>query len=56
MQHRMAAASLWLALTGFTGLGAASAGQVAPTIVVKDFMFSPVNLKIKAGTQVIVVE
>jgi plastocyanin len=52
MQHRMAAASLWLALAGFTGLGAASAGEAAHTIVVKDFMFAPVNLKIKAGTQV----
>ena len=54
MQLRMAGATLWFAMAGLgmTAGNAAQAGQPTHTIAIRDFMFSPVNMKIKAGTEV----
>ncbi len=68
MQIRMAGARLWFAVAGLTVAASSAAlaadasatsttgpaSTVAPAhlIVVKDFMFSPVSMKIKAGAQV----
>ena len=59
MQIRMAGAALWFAVAGMS-LAATHAGSAAEpaytdtahTIVVQNFMFSPVSMKVKAGTQI----
>jgi plastocyanin len=57
MQYRTGGGVRWFVIAGLSLAGCSIARAAPPpapahTIAIKDFMFSPVSVKIKAGTQV----